>query len=372
MLSIIIPIYNSEKYLKECLDSVIGQKELVDYELLCVDDGSTDSSAQILKSYESNPHVTVIRQENQGAGVARNNGLAHAKGDYILFIDSDDTMVSGENTQRAYDFARKNDIDVLLCERNEMSADGTFICSCHPNTYLLPSGVKPIFHPKEAGLGLFRIVYNGPTAKLFKRKIIEEKKISFLPLARSEDFAFVHLCMDYSERLAIMDIQLFNYRRDIPTSLEANKDKTPLIFMEANEMYYAELRRRGLDAFIEPAKVHSLGFYLYNLQMMKTFEGYKLVFDKLPEYYALYKPEVPVDSPMYESCRFISNVLEEMMADGDAEHYLFHRVKQMESDINALHNTIGQLQNDIDRMNQRLLVRIGNKISRLYKKLCNR
>lgn len=368
MLSIIIPIYNSEKYLRECLESILCQQELTEYELLCVDDGSTDASSKILEEYESNSHVTVFHQDNLGAGVARNNGLSHATGDYIMFLDSDDTMVSGANTFRAYDYARKNDIDVLLCERNEMDADGTFICSYHPNTNLLPLGTKSIFHPKDAGLSLFRIVYNGPNAKLFKRRLIEDKALFFPSLRRSEDYIFVHLCMDYSERLSTLDIQLFNYRRNVPTSLEANKDSTPLIFMRANELYYEELHRRGLEAFIEPAKIHSLGFFLYNLQMMKTFEGYKIVFDKLPEYYKLYKPEVSADDPVYDSCQYAIKSIEEMIVCGDAGNYLLQKLRRTEVDVNRLYNTVGQLQGEINCLNRKLTVRVKNMISHLIHK----
>ena len=298
-ISIVIPIYNVERLLNICIESVLSQS-YKNFEVILIDDGSTDGSSKILQDYKSNPHVSVLHQKNQGAGVARNNGIAHAKGDYIMFLDSDDTMVCGENTRMAYDYVRNNNIDVLLCERNEMDEDGTYLRSFHPHTELLPSGVTQIFHPKDAGLSLFRIVYNGPCAKLFRREIIVKKDVKYPSLRRSEDFIFVHLCMDYAERLATFDVQLFNHRRNVATSLEANKDKTPLIFLEANEYYYAELYRRGLEDFIPPAKIHSIGFILYNLKMMNTYEGYKVIFDKLAEYYSLYKLDVPLNDSMYE------------------------------------------------------------------------
>ena len=91
-VSIIIPVYNAEAYLRRCLDSVSAQS-FEQWEALCVDDGSKDASASILEEYESaDPRFSVIRQVNAGASAARNSGLRKAKGDYIFFLDSDDEL----------------------------------------------------------------------------------------------------------------------------------------------------------------------------------------------------------------------------------------------------------------------------------------
>ena len=90
-LSVVIPVYNVEKYLRECLDSVI-QPGMEGYEIVCVNDGSTDSSPAILEEYrEKYPElIRTVHTENQGLGAASNNGIAAAKGEYIAFLDSDD------------------------------------------------------------------------------------------------------------------------------------------------------------------------------------------------------------------------------------------------------------------------------------------
>lgn len=92
LLSIVIPVYNREKFIRECLDSIVNQPvDFSVYEIICVDDGSVDNSLSILKEYEEKfPQITVISQENQGASSARNHGLDKATGKYIWFIDSDD------------------------------------------------------------------------------------------------------------------------------------------------------------------------------------------------------------------------------------------------------------------------------------------
>ena len=88
-ISVIIPVYNTEKYLKECIDSVVNQT-LQDIEIVCVDDGSTDSSLDILNNYKKDPRLVVLSQKHQGAGCARNLALEVAQGKYLAFIDSDD------------------------------------------------------------------------------------------------------------------------------------------------------------------------------------------------------------------------------------------------------------------------------------------
>lgn len=88
--SVVIPIYNVEKYLRKCLDSIINQT-LKDIEIICINDGSTDNSLSILTEYaQKDTRIKILNQENQGPGVARNNGIAFASGEYLLFVDSDD------------------------------------------------------------------------------------------------------------------------------------------------------------------------------------------------------------------------------------------------------------------------------------------
>lgn len=91
-VSVIIPVYNAEKYLRECLDSVVNQT-LEEIEVICVDDGSTDGSLDILYEYEEkDSRVKVLKQKNQHAGVARNAGIDIAQGEYVHFLDSDDYL----------------------------------------------------------------------------------------------------------------------------------------------------------------------------------------------------------------------------------------------------------------------------------------
>lgn len=112
-ISIIIPVYNTEKYLEECLDSVCNQT-LKDIEIICINDGSPDNSEQILEKYaKQDKRIIVITQENKGISSARNTGIAYATGEYIYFLDSDDTIISTA-MEKAYNTAEQYCLDMLF------------------------------------------------------------------------------------------------------------------------------------------------------------------------------------------------------------------------------------------------------------------
>lgn len=118
-LSIIIPIYNKSEYLVECIESVRGQS-LKDIEIICVDDGSTDGSAEIVAKFaKQDSRIKLIRQQNLGAGAARNAGIKVAMGEYVVFLDADDYYPSNDTLARIYGAAKANNADICggsFCE----------------------------------------------------------------------------------------------------------------------------------------------------------------------------------------------------------------------------------------------------------------
>jgi glycosyltransferase involved in cell wall biosynthesis len=112
-ISVVIPVYNVDRYLGECLDSVVNQT-LANIEIICIDDGSTDGSRQILEKYASlDDRIRVVSKENEGQSVARNLAVSMARGDYIVFVDSDD-IVDLTLCQRVYGAAERNLADVVV------------------------------------------------------------------------------------------------------------------------------------------------------------------------------------------------------------------------------------------------------------------
>ena len=114
MISIIVPVYNAELYLDRCINSVLNQT-YKEFELILIDDGSTDSSLSICYDYASkDSRIVVLSKKNEGAGLARNEGLKIAKGDYIGFVDSDD-YISPDMYREMYRKAIENDADIVQC-----------------------------------------------------------------------------------------------------------------------------------------------------------------------------------------------------------------------------------------------------------------
>lgn len=113
-ISVTIPVYNVEDYLARCLNSIINQTFKGDYEIICVDDGSTDSSSEILAGYAKEyPKIKVIHQENQGLSEARNTAMKYVTGKYTMFVDSDD-FIAKNTLENLYNYAEKHSADVVI------------------------------------------------------------------------------------------------------------------------------------------------------------------------------------------------------------------------------------------------------------------
>ena len=154
-ISIIVPVYNVEKYLSKCLDSLVNQT-LKDIEIIIVNDGSPDSSQSIIDSYVVN-YPTLIKsyiKENGGQGSARNLGLEYAKGEYISFVDSDDWL-DLDALEKMYNIAIKNNSDIVICDMVDYYEDGTkkiFNCTKYNSVYTVtPSACNKIFKKEIIG-----------------------------------------------------------------------------------------------------------------------------------------------------------------------------------------------------------------------------
>ncbi len=212
LVSIIIPVYNAEKYLLESVQSALSQS-YKNIEIICVDDGSSDSSPEILKKLASdNSNVKIITQENAGGGVARNKGLDNAVGKYVYFLDSDD-------------IAAPNLIEKALARANECDADlvafhGYTFVNDDVNTKKFKSGFNKNIATNTDGVVSYKdfpstilsLVNVVPWNKLIRRDFLVKNNIRFLNLTTSDDVTFSALCNAYAERIAFADNALLYYR----------------------------------------------------------------------------------------------------------------------------------------------------------------
>lgn len=240
-VSVVIPVYNSEKYLKKCLNSVINQT-LRETEIICVDDGSTDSSAEILNEFaQKDSRFVILKQANLFAGVARNNGLKAAHGKYIVFWDADDYF-EPDALRIMYVQCEKENADICLCaaasfdsDNEKKAVDESFL-----KRRFLPK--EKVFSSKTHPQYIFNIASNVPWQRMFLTSFIREKGIEFQNLRQANDTYFVMAAMYYAQRITYTEKPLVNYRVNNKTSITGRASASPLCAYESFAAVYELLK----------------------------------------------------------------------------------------------------------------------------------
>lgn len=237
LISVIVPIYNAEKYLVRCLDSLITQN-YDNLEIILVDDGSSDSSPMICDDYRAkDERVKVIHKKNAGVSEARNSGLDIAMGDYIHCTDADDwvepytfTVLAQTISDSPCDVVRFNAKNSLGININALPFNGLYDGSKLDRVTLDYVGA-----PKLGGMFILGV----PWLYLFSRKLIEQHKIRFnKELRRCEDRLFTLTAILYAQRVVFIDDVLYNYE----TSADSLSNKYDPIRWEQELHYLSELK----------------------------------------------------------------------------------------------------------------------------------
>lgn len=205
-VSVIIPVYNKEKYLKKCLDSLINQT-LTEIEIICINDGSTDNSLSILEEYsKQDSRIIIISQENNGPGHARNQGLSAAKGEYVAFIDADD-WIELDSLEQLYNNSKEYDSDLVLFNAIEHLPDNQL----NKRTYFSEDidGVFNYRDKKDIVMNNYLIV----CTKLHKLNFLKENKIQFSESELFEDVYFHIKSTLNAEKITYVNKYFYNYRR---------------------------------------------------------------------------------------------------------------------------------------------------------------
>ena len=223
-VSVIIPVYNVEKYLEDCLDNVVGQT-LQDIEIICINDGSTDNSLEVLQKYENeDARIKIINKENGGLSSARNIGIKEAKGEYILFLDSDD-MVSKGLCKNAYYLAKTyGDVDIIELRTDSFENGESF--SFENNKFDEKPAVLNVIKDGEdknpfITLGVSRfMIWN----KLWKTDFIKQNELWFKEddLTFNEDTFFDYMALPYAKRAISADYNkelVYAYRKNRSDSI---------------------------------------------------------------------------------------------------------------------------------------------------------
>lgn len=206
LISIILPVYNCEKYLNKCLESLINQT-YPNIEILCINDGSTDNSLEILQKYANlDNRVKVFSQKNSGPAKSRNVGLKHMTGEYLMFCDSDD-WYEPNMCEIMLNAMLENDVDIACCESNVIVEDLLEIRKCsliYNKNLCKASGVEKI---KDFNLNLSVLLWN----KILKIDLIKKYKIDFPTGLESDDACFLWKYFSVAKDFIFVKQKLYNY-----------------------------------------------------------------------------------------------------------------------------------------------------------------
>lgn len=351
-VSIIIPVYNGERYIRPMLESVMAQKAKR-FEVIVVDDGSSDSTQSIVREMARvYGRIRIIEQSNRGPGMARNVGLEHALGEYVLFLDSDDS-VEPDLVTHAYTRAKETEADIVVYRyrRNDMS-DNSF----HPDDDPWKAKDYPtVFSPRDHAENLFDAFKNWPWNKLFRRDFLKDNEIIFPPLHRIEDLLFTCAALASAERIALLDEVLYTYRFNDASSSTQTLDTAPLDFYESSRLLKAYLEYRGLFDIYRRTYVNWVGLcVIVNLFGTKTPRGFIKAYNTLHDGGMRTIGLDPLDAELFEdSTRYelLRIVVEEDLPTGMYRFWHYELEQQQK-----------QHDREIERITSSTTFKVGSKL----------
>lgn len=278
-LSIVMPVYNVEAYLDECIETVLNQT-LENIEIICVDDGSTDRSAEILDKYASrDTRVKVIHKQNEGYGKTMNLGFSLAHGEYIGIVETDD-FISPEMMEELYNKAKKDNLDIVKGDYYIFeTVDGKYDLH-YMNIADLPQLYHGVFNPQR-NKEVFRARMN-TWAGIYRREFLVKKEIfhNETPGASYQDNGFWFQTFTQAERIGFINKAFYYLRRDNPNSSVNSKekvycicdemrfiryfmDKSPEILLNFKDIFWESCFRKYIFNLKRIASTYKLGFIHY-------------------------------------------------------------------------------------------------------------
>ena len=233
--SIIIPVYNAEKTLQRCLNSILVQK-YKKAEIILINDGSIDNSGEICERFvKEYPQIRYVYQENQGVSVARNKGLVLASGQYILFVDSDD-YVSDNYFTSIDKLLEEHDTDLIIFSRYDCKADK--ITETRYRAFFSDAQKELIYKLRDL---ICKKTINGPVTKVYKKELIDKYHLDF-PVGAyvAEDRAFNIKYSLYIKSLRVVDIPLYYVSLDNDESLSRKKKEG---FKEQSRIFWNDVNK---------------------------------------------------------------------------------------------------------------------------------
>lgn len=252
MISIIAPVYQSERYLEILINSIINQTYL-DWELLLIDDGSTDGSAEICDTYaQKDNRIRVVHKANGGVASARNKAMEMAGGEYLAFADSDD-WVEPDWLERLYTTAREQEADIVVCDFYEEYPQKSIVRHKNDNSII-------VLNRKEALLLTFQDNINSYLWSMLIRKDIAQER--FAAFRAFEDYATVFAWMFRAHRVVLLHTTLYHYRQYAYSCLHTNMRQNMTDYVSATIARYKLVKG---SSFLQENISQYNAIYIYSL-----------------------------------------------------------------------------------------------------------
>lgn len=283
-ISVIVPVYNVEKYLKKSLQSLIKQS-FNDIEIICINDGSTDNSLKILNDFaNSDSRIKIISQENLGVSAARNRGIAEAKSEYIMFLDSDDYYTT-DACQIAYEQITKQNSVIGIFGITELYKFLPLPCIVNKNIK------KAVKNPADIDLWKFQ-TYS--VNKIYKKDFLINNNLKFpTGIKTAEDTIFSLRCLFKNPQYCFIDKSLYIYRKNRKNSATAGKNCVKNDF-EALKMFYntPEFQEQNENVqlkIIEKFCSGNWNYYKRNKNNKELLTDIKILVDFIENHYEISK-----------------------------------------------------------------------------------
>ena len=277
-LSIIAAVYNLEKYLPRCLDALVNQT-LQEIEILCVNDGSTDSAPQIIEEYQKKypDKIKVFHKENGGEFTTRNYGLERATGEYVTFVDTDD-YVEPNWAEKLYNAAKENDADLAVCGFERIDLETNKVVATNMTNF--GNTVKEINSQDDYLL----FINPAPWNKVYKREKV--KDLRFLPFRGFNDTMFLASCYTRMKKIAFVSDVLYHYylRYDsqIHTVNEQDVNNLKKYLLEVKQLYIKSNKYEEMKYILDTFAFLHLGTsVMYRVSYDKSVDMKKMLKDTI-------------------------------------------------------------------------------------------
>lgn len=278
-VSVVLPVYNVERYLIKCMDDILGQT-LKEIEVICIDDGSTDRSLDILRQFEKKDNrVKVLSQKNAGAAAARNKGMDLSRGEYISFLDSDD-FFEPEMLENAYVAAKQQKVDIVIFsgDRYDDTLEKYIQMDYSIKKKQLPN--KNPFNWEDIPEHIFTFAVGWAWDKLYRSDFVKDENLRFQKVRTSNDLFFVFTSLVKATRIYTMEELLVHHRIHVKDSLSVTREKSWKCFYEAALALKEELIKMDVYARVEKGFINwALHFCFWNLDTIEGGIAYEKVYD---------------------------------------------------------------------------------------------